>query len=87
MNMSNLLKPNKVRRSKDGKTITQKSNVWKSESTIRRVNNHLNKLALKGEVVPLRKEKNMLMLSVPKENAIYSLTLDDKGFIKKVLRF
>ncbi|MBN3490545.1 hypothetical protein JV173_03350 [Acholeplasma equirhinis] len=85
--MANILRPNKLRKSKDGKKISQKTNVWKSPSTLHRVNNHINHLSKKGQVLPIRQEKNKLMISVPKENAIYTYILDDKGYVKQISRF
>ena len=76
---------------KDGhlvhETISCKGNVWKSSSTILRVNNHLNRLAKKGQVMPLRQSKESLMVSVPRENAIYTLKLDKQGYITEIVRF
>ena len=54
---------------------------------IKRVNDELNEKAKKGLLIGLRQEKEMLMLAEPRINGIWTLHLNEKGYITKITLF
>jgi hypothetical protein len=65
-------------------TIEMPHEEYTSVEDIIRINNELDQKAKDGKLIGLRKEKNMLMLSEPAINGIWTLFLNDKGGIVKI---
>lgn len=67
------------------KTIKLKTKVFTKLEDLIKVNNELGEKAQKGELIPLRKEKNLLQLAEPRINGIWDIILSDKGTITKIV--
>ena len=61
--------------------------VYTKPADIKRVNDELSEKAEKGLLVGLRQEKEMLMLAEPRINGIWTLHLNEKGYITKITLF
>lgn len=61
--------------------------VYTKPEDIKRVNDELDKKAREGKLIGIRKEKKMLQLAEPAVNGIWTIYLNDKGFIEKIVVF
>ena len=60
---------------------------YTTPADIKRVNDELNEKAKKGLLVGIRQDKEKLMIAEPQINGIWTLFLDTKGYIKKIVLF
>ena len=61
--------------------------VYTKPEDLIRVNDELNQKALDGKLIGIRKEKNMLQFAEPQINGIWTMYLNDKGYIEKIVLF
>lgn len=69
------------------KTIEMPHEEYTSIEDLIRINDELGKKAQAGKLMPLRQEKDRLMLAEPAINGIWTLHLDENGGIKKITLF
>lgn len=61
--------------------------VYEKPEDLIRINNELDAKAKAGKLVGIRKENKMLQLAEPEINGIWTIFLNDKGFIEKIVLF
>ncbi len=72
---------------KEVKTIELPHEEYTAPADIKRVNDELGEKGRNGELLPLRKTKNYLMFAEPSINGIWTMHLDEKGYITKITLF
>lgn len=68
-------------------TIEIPHKVYTEPEDLVRINNELDAKATKGELLPIRQTSEYLMVAEPAINGIWTLHLDEEGFIKKITLF
>ena len=61
--------------------------VYTKPADIKRVNDELNEKAQKGLLIGIRQDKDKLMLAEPQINGIWTMYLNEKGYITKITLF
>ncbi len=69
------------------KYIEMPHEVYTTKEDIIRINKELEEKAKAGQLIGIRKEPKMLMLSEPAINGIWTIYLNDEGFIEKIVVF
>lgn len=72
---------------KEVETIELPHEEYTTLEDIKRINDELNEKAKKGLLVGIRQDKEKLMIAEPSINGIWTLFLDAKGYIKKIVLF
>ena len=72
---------------KEVKTIELPHEEYTTPADIKRVNDELNEKAKKGLLVGIRQDKEKLMIAEPQINGIWTLHLNEKGYITKITLF
>ena len=60
---------------------------YTTPTDIKRINDELSEKAEKGLLIGLRQEKNYLMFAEPSINGIWTMHLNEKGYITKITLF
>lgn len=68
-------------------TIELPHEEYTTPADIKRINDELGEKGRNGELLPLRKTKNYLMFAEPQINGIWTLHLNEKGYITKITLF
>lgn len=79
-----------VKEAKEGKHveyIEMPHEVYETPEDIRRINDELDAKAKAGKLIGIRKEPKMLQLAEPEINGIWTIYLNDRGFIEKIVVF
>lgn len=79
-----------VEEAKEGKHveyIEMPHEVYDTPEEIKRINDELDAKAKAGKLIGIRKEPKMLQLAEPEINGIWTIYLNDKGFIEKIVVF
>lgn len=72
---------------KEVETIELPHEEYTTPEDIKRINDELSEKAEKGLLVGIRQEKDKLMLAEPQINGIWTLHLNEKGYITKITLF
>ena len=68
-------------------TIKLPHEEYTTPADIKRINDELSEKAEKGLLFGLRQEKDKLMVAEPQINGIWTLHLNEKGYITKITLF
>ena len=60
---------------------------YTTPADIKRINDELNEKAKKGLLIGIRQDKEKLMLAEPQVNGVWTLHLNEKGYITKITLF
>jgi hypothetical protein len=72
---------------KEVETIELPHEEYTALEDIKRISDELNEKAEKGLLIGIRQDKERLMLAEPQINGIWTLFLNEKGYIKKIVLF
>lgn len=61
--------------------------IYTAPADLIRINDELAEKGKNGELLPLRKTKNYLMFAEPSINGIWTMHLNEKGYITKITLF
>jgi hypothetical protein len=68
-------------------TIELPHKEYTTPADLKRINDELSEKAEKGLLIGIRQEKDKLMLAEPQINGIWTLHLNEKGYITKITLF
>jgi len=68
-------------------TIELPHEEYTTPADIKRINDELSEKAEKGLLIGIRQEKNYLMFAEPSINGIWTMHLNEKGYITKITLF
>lgn len=85
--MENKKNTSTTNNTKEVKTIELPHKIYTEPADLKRINDELIVKASRDMLIGIRQEKQMIMLAEPQINGIWTIYLNEKGYITKITLF